>query len=68
LNEVVEAAGTDPLKVRHCAGADPQDEPDAWSPWLSPRHLLSEFYEMQARSIFGAAVQVFKDTGEPVIP
>ena len=68
MEEVAKAAGTDILKVRHRASQLHESNPMLGHRGCRLGISFPEIYEMQARSIFEAAVQVFKETGETVIP
>jgi pyruvate,orthophosphate dikinase len=68
MEEVAKAAGTDILKVRHRAGQLHESNPMLGHRGCRLGISFPEIYEMQARSIFEAAVEVFKESGETVIP
>ncbi|WP_158043715.1 pyruvate, phosphate dikinase [Skermanella pratensis] len=68
MEEVAKAAGTDILKVRHRASQLHESNPMLGHRGCRLGISYPEIYEMQARSIFEAAVQVFKESGETVIP
>ena len=68
MEEVAKAAGTDILKVRHRAAQLHESNPMLGHRGCRLGISFPEIYEMQARSIFEAAVEVFKESGETVIP
>jgi pyruvate, orthophosphate dikinase len=68
MEEVAKAAGTEVLKVRHRAAQLHESNPMLGHRGCRLGISFPEIYEMQARSIFQAAVEVFKESGETVIP
>jgi pyruvate,orthophosphate dikinase len=68
MAEVARAAGTDPLRVRQRAHQLHEANPMLGHRGCRLGITYPEIYEMQARAIFEAAVQVQKDSGETVIP
>ncbi len=68
MAEVAKAAGTDIQKVQHRALQLHEANPMLGHRGCRLGISFPEIYEMQARSIFEAAVAVFKETGETVIP
>ncbi|WP_119679097.1 pyruvate, phosphate dikinase [Indioceanicola profundi] len=68
MREVAEGAGTDLAKVQHRAVQLHEANPMLGHRGCRLGISYPEIYEMQARSIFEAAVEVFKETGETVIP
>ncbi|WP_114393657.1 pyruvate, phosphate dikinase [Oleisolibacter albus] len=68
IEEVARAAGTDVQKVQHRAIQLHEANPMLGHRGCRLGISFPEIYEMQARAIFEAAVQVFKETGETVTP
>ncbi len=68
MAEVAKAAGTDLQKVQHRALQLHEANPMLGHRGCRLGISYPEIYEMQARAIFEAAVVVFKETGETVIP
>jgi pyruvate,orthophosphate dikinase len=66
--EVAKAAGTDLQKVQHRSLQLHEANPMLGHRGCRLGISYPEIYEMQARAIFEAAVEVFKETGETVIP
>lgn len=68
MAEVAKAAGTDLQKVQHRSLQLHEANPMLGHRGCRLGISYPEIYEMQARAIFEAAVVVFKETGETVIP
>ena len=68
MAEVAKAAGTDIQKVQHRALQLHEANPMLGHRGCRLGISFPEIYEMQARAIFEAAVEVFTETGETVIP
>ncbi len=68
MAEVAKAAGMDIQKVQHRALQLHEANPMLGHRGCRLGISYPEIYEMQARAIFEAAVEVFKQTGETVIP
>ncbi|MFY8094888.1 MAG: pyruvate, phosphate dikinase [Niveispirillum sp.] len=68
MAEVAKAAGTDLQKVQHRSLQLHEANPMLGHRGCRLGISYPEIYEMQARAIFEAAVEVFKETGETVIP
>ncbi|MFV3129230.1 pyruvate, phosphate dikinase [Niveispirillum sp. KHB5.9] len=68
MAEVAKAAGTDLGKVQHRSVQLHEANPMLGHRGCRLGISYPEIYEMQARSIFEAAVEVFKETGETVTP
>ena len=66
--EIAKVAGADPLKVTQRAAQLHEANPMLGHRGCRLGVTFPEITEMQARAIFEAAVQVFKDTGEHVVP
>jgi len=68
MQEVAKAAGIDVAKVQHRAMQLHEANPMLGHRGCRLGISYPEIYEMQARAIFEAAVAVFQETGETVIP
>jgi pyruvate, orthophosphate dikinase len=68
MAEVAKAAGADILRVKHRATQLHEANPMLGHRGCRLGVSYPEIYEMQARAIFEAAEQVFRETGETVTP
>jgi pyruvate, orthophosphate dikinase len=68
MAEVAKAAGTDPLRVRHRSLQLHEANPMLGHRGCRLGISFPEIYEMQARAILEAAVEVAKASGETVVP
>jgi pyruvate,orthophosphate dikinase len=68
MAEIVKAVGTDPLRVRHRAMQLHETNPMLGHRGCRLSISFPEIYEMQARAILEAAVQVAQESGETVVP
>jgi pyruvate, orthophosphate dikinase len=68
MAEIAKAVGTDPLRVRHRAMQLHETNPMLGHRGCRLSISFPEIYEMQARAILEAAVQVAQESGETVVP
>ena len=68
INEVAQALGRDPARVHHRVAELVEANPMLGHRGCRLGISYPEIYEMQARAIFEAAVEVKAETGETVIP
>jgi pyruvate,orthophosphate dikinase len=68
MAEIAKAVGTDPLRVRHHAMQLHETNPMLGHRGCRLSISFPEIYEMQARAILEAAVQVAQESGETVVP